>query len=75
MIPPFEPDTGNLPAGIHEASWEEFSERFGTTPHRRQLLAGLRTAAELLGSFGSRHLWVDGSFVTAKENPADYDAC
>lgn len=75
MIPPFEPGTGNLPPGIHEADWDELAERFGWTAHRRTLLGGLRELAGVLASFGCTQLWVDGSFVTAKEDPADYDAC
>lgn len=75
MIPPFEPDTGNLPPGIHEASWDELVERFGYTEQRRGLLSGLRAAIESLRRAGCRRVYVDGSFVTAKQAPADFDAC
>ena len=36
---------------------------------------GLRAALENLESAGCRTACVDGSFVTAKEYPNDYDAC
>lgn len=74
MIPAFEP-TGNLPPGIHGATWHEFAERFGWTPHRRELLAGLRAALEALRAAGCRTAYIDGSFVTAKETPGDFDGC
>lgn len=74
MIPSFE-GSGNLPPGIHEATWHEFAERFGTTPRRRELLDGLRRALDSLRRAGCRRAYVDGSFVTAKEHPSDFDAC
>ncbi len=37
MIPEFDP-AGNLPAGIHEATWHEIATRYGGTAHRRRLL-------------------------------------
>lgn len=73
-IPPFD-DSGNLPEGIHEATWEEVIDRYGTTDRRRELLEGLRQALESLHAAGCRRLYVDGSFVTAKDEPADFDAC
>lgn len=47
MIPPFD-ERGNLPPGIHKASWTEVEARFGTTPWRRSLLLGLRDAVDHL---------------------------
>jgi hypothetical protein len=47
MIPPFGP-TGNLPPGVHQATWQEFAGRFGGTPHRRRLLGGLKAAIDSL---------------------------
>ena len=75
MIPPFDPDTGRLPDGEHAASWEELVDRCGWTPRRRQLLDGLAEAVDLLAAAGCRRLWLNGSFVTAKDEPADFDAC
>jgi hypothetical protein len=73
-IPPFQ-EGGNLPPGIHDATWEEIVGRFGNTAWRCQLLAGLRRALESLRDAGCRRAYVDGSFVTAKEVPGDFDAC
>lgn len=55
--------------------WDEVVERFGWTPRRRQLLDGLAEAIDLLSAAGCRRLWLNGSFVTAKDEPADFDAC
>lgn len=74
MIPPFD-ERGNLPPGIHKASWSEVEARFGTTPWRRSLLLGLRDALDLLDAAGCRTAYLDGSFVTSKAVPADFDAC
>ncbi len=75
MIPPFDDDTGNLPPGQHLASWTDVATRFGWNKRRRTLLEGLLRACQNLKSTGARRVWVDGSFVTDKENPSDYDGC
>lgn len=72
--PPFDP-TGRLPDGEYDVDWQELVERFGWNLRRRQLLDGLAEAVELLATAGCRRLWLNGSFVTAKEEPADFDAC
>lgn len=75
MIPPFNQD-GLLPPGIHTtASWQEFAHRFGHTPHRQNLLSGMKTALLGLRRAGCRVVYVDGSFVTAKKHPNDFDIC
>jgi len=73
-MPPLQPD-GGLPPGIHWADWSEIEARFGWTAHRRQLLQGFRQAAGLLRAAGCKAVFLDGSFVTGKEMPGDYDAC
>ena len=73
MLPPCE--NGVLPPGVHLVTWEDITERFGTTAHRRALLGGLREALAILGAAGCRVAYVDGSFVTDKEVPNDFDAC
>jgi hypothetical protein len=75
MLPGFDSETGRLPEGQHTATWQEVVERFGWTARRRQLLDGLAEAVELLSKAGCRRLWLNGSFVTAKDEPADFDAC
>ena len=74
MIPGFE-SNGTLPPGVHEATWAEFAARFGTNRLRRRLLAGLERAIASLASAGCQRVFVDGSFVTDREHPNDFDAC
>jgi hypothetical protein len=74
MIPEFDPG-GNLPSGIHPTSWDIFVARFGITDHRRRLVSGLKRALDSLTRAGCRRAYVDGSFVTEKEHPGDFDAC
>lgn len=75
MIPDHDATTGNLPPGEHVAAWPEFVDRYGYTPWRRRLLDGLLAALVLLRAAGCTRVYVDGSFVTARERPADFDAC
>ncbi len=75
MLPSFDPDSGRLPPGGHVASWDEVVERFGWTERRRRLVDGLAEAIELLTEAGCRQIWLNGSFVTAKDEPGDFDAC
>ncbi|MCI0441220.1 MAG: hypothetical protein L0177_19130 [Chloroflexi bacterium] len=74
MIPPFNED-GNLPPGIHEATLQEIEERLATTPRRRALMDGLRAAIDNLRMAGCQTVYIDGSLVTAKEEPKDWDSC
>lgn len=74
MVPDFL-ENGNLPEGIHEATWREVTERFGGNVHRRRLLAGLKEALRSLRNAGCQKVYLDGSFVTDKEFPNDYDCC
>ena len=73
VIPPFDAETGNLPPGVHAATWAEVVERFGWNERRRTLLGGLERAIRELWSFGCRRFYLDGSFVTTKEFPGDWD--
>lgn len=74
MIPKFRRD-GMLPRGTHAAEWPEFLERFGQTETRKRLSAGLLQAVHLLKPAGCRLIYVDGSFVSAKPEPGDFDVC
>jgi hypothetical protein len=74
MIPKFSPD-GNLPKGVHETTWKQFCKRFGHTAHRSSLIEGLSAALKDLSAAGCRRVYINGSFVTAKEVPGDYDLC
>ncbi len=71
MLPEF--DGGVLPPGIHQASWQEMEERFGWNDRRQTLLTGLATLLKELARAGCARAWLDGSFVTDKRNPGDFD--
>ncbi len=75
MIPAFDEGTGNLPPGEHEATWPEVIQRYGWNKRRRLLLQGLRRMLLNLRYAGCTFFLLDGSFVTAKEEPGDFDAC
>jgi hypothetical protein len=75
VIPPFDSVTGRLPPGEHEALWDEVVERFGWNERRRRLIDGLADAVAVLAEAGCRRLWLNGSFVTSKDEPGDFDAC
>lgn len=62
MLPAFDA-RGNLPPGIHAASWETVVARFGGSPEWRLLLVQLRVALVALAAAGCRRAWLDGSFV------------
>ena len=49
--------------------------RFGNNPWRQQLVAGLGRALANLKQAGCQTVYIDGSFVTRKAFPQDYDAC
>ena len=74
VIPQFDSD-GLLPPGIQWATWHEIADRFGGNPWRLRLIDGLRDALESLKTAGCRLAYINGSFVTSKPVPNDYDAC
>lgn len=72
VIPPFQPD-GNLPPGIHYATWQEVATIFGFTAHRANLLRGLLIALRSLSRAACLKIYLDGSFDSDKEHPNDFD--
>lgn len=73
MIPDFEDQTGALPPGEHLATLTEIASRLGFTPRRRWLIQGLRKAVAAFRAAGTEEIYIDGSFCTAKPDPADID--
>ncbi len=74
MIPPFDA-AGLLPPGVHCASWDQLSDRFANNAWREMLMTGFKAALENLKRAGCRTVYLNGSFVTNKSVPNDYDAC
>ncbi len=67
---------GELPPGEHEATLDEIEIVYGkSTIRRKSLMQGLREAADNFAFSGVTTLWVDGSFVSSKDNPDDIDGC
>ncbi len=69
----FEDSTGYLRPGTHAVSWQEVIELCGFNDHRMDLLVGLRSALLNLKVAGCSKLFLDGSFVSMKVEPNDYD--
>jgi hypothetical protein len=74
MIPAWS-SNGDLPSGVHFSTWAEVQKRLAFNPRRERLMAGFREACELLRKAGCRLVYLDGSFVTTKQHPGDFDAC
>jgi hypothetical protein len=62
-------------AGFARCTLEEIRQRYGeSTPRRQFLFRRLQTVTRLLSETGSlRHLYLFGSFTTAKPTPGDLD--
>ena len=73
-MPKFD-ERGQLPPGIHRLAWSEFASAFGYNDWRRILIGGLRRALANLKRAGCLTVYINGSFVTRKPYPADYDGC
>jgi hypothetical protein len=74
MIPEWMAN-GDLPPGVHSADWPELEERLAFNLRRRRLLEGFREACGELEKAGCGLVYLDGSFVTTKQHPGDFDAC
>jgi hypothetical protein len=74
-IPELDARTGNLPPGVHDATWNELVAAFAFNDRRAELLHGLREALESLAQAGCKRAYIDGSFVTDKDLPEDFDGC
>ncbi len=56
-------------------TFAEIEAKFTYNPRRRVLYGGLRDAAAHLAQVGCQTILLDGSYVSAKPLPNDYDAC
>lgn len=73
MLPSVDSSTGYLPRGVHHVPWNEVVPRFSANAHRSRLLGGLLAALQNLAGAGCQSVLLDGSFVSKKELPEDYD--
>jgi hypothetical protein len=74
MIPRIDPATGYLPPGVHDAEWPELAPVFGGNSHRAYLVTALGRALCSFKKAGCRTILLDGSFISTKDLPQDYDA-
>lgn len=79
MIPDFVDDPSLLypilPPGIWDADINEIERRFAVSDRRRKLFSGLSRSLENLFLAGSPQIFLDGSYVTDKPMPNDYELC
>ncbi len=64
-----------LPPGIHVATMAEIKQYFATSPMRMVQYEGFVAAAHALREAGCKTIFLNGSFVSDKPHPGDYDAC
>lgn len=74
MIPDFD-ENGNLPPGIYFCDWNDFKEKFGYNIRRQTLIRGIEEVLTQLKNAGCRTAYLNGSFVTIKLKPKDFDLC
>lgn len=64
-----------LPEGIHISDFAAVGAVFASNPPRKSLFGGLLAASQNLLGAGCQRIYLDGSFVTGKPIPGDYDVC
>lgn len=64
-----------LPPGAYIATIKEIEARFATNKHRSCLFSGFKKAISLLCEARCTTIFLNGSYVTAKPYPGDYDVC
>ena len=74
VSPDFD-ENGNLPPGVYEVSLQDIGIRFTWTDRRKKLFEGLKLAIDNLTKANVKKVWIDGSFVTSKDDPNDIDGC
>ena len=79
MIPNFTTYSGSpwpvLPPGIHDASLAEVYARFVTNDKRKILYQGMVRGLDNIFKSGCPQVFLDGSYVTEKPLPNDYEIC
>ena len=66
---------GTLNPGIHKMTWKEFYDFFSFSERRKELLNGLEKVLVIFREIEIPHFYIDGSFVTDKLEPEDWDSC
>ena len=66
---------GVLIPGVHTLDWNYFITSYSFSNQRKKLFKGMQRAFIHFKNAGCKIIYVDGSFVTKKIIPNDYDAC
>ncbi len=64
-----------LTPGVHDATLSDIKDRFATNERRKVLYEGLLKGCQTLKLAGCSVIYLDGSFITEKSVPNDFDAC
>lgn len=64
-----------LPSGVHNATFIDIKRCFATNERRESLYEGLLRGCQALKSAGCIAVYLDGSYVTEKPTPGDFDVC
>lgn len=79
MIPHFIDDANLLwpilPPGIWDSDIDELEAKFATNNRRRELFTGLKNSLQNLFTAGCLQVFLDGSYVTEKPLPNDFELC
>ena len=79
MIPKLINITGSLwpllPPGIHDSTIDEVFSTYAINPQRVHLFHGMKRGLENLFESGCQQIFLDGSYVTGKPIPNDYEVC
>lgn len=77
MIPDFVKVVGStwklLPPGIHDCTLHEVYQRFAINAKRQKLFEGLKQGLDMLFNSGCPGVYLDGSYITEKPIPGDYE--
>lgn len=74
MIPVFNKN-GLLPPGNHTVTLSQIEQRYTYNYHRKKLFNGLKRGIKSLRKVGCTNVYLDGSYITDKDLPGDFDAC
>lgn len=79
MIPNFITYPGSLwpllPPGVHDATLDDIYSRFVSNERRKFLFEGMLRGINALFRSGCPQVFLDGSYVTEKPIPNDYEIC
>ncbi len=64
-----------LPPGIYDATIEEVFQRFAINNKREDLFEGMIRGIDNIFRAGCPQVYIDGSYITGKPLPNDYEIC